>query len=243
MAQGDWVAFSITHCRYPSKDAPFQNVVGYRIIPTQISFTLTKTSSTEQAPDTPIFKPDWSPDYFLSCNYLCHFTLMRREFVREVGGFRSEFDGAQDYDLFLRVIERTKPHPSHCRGSFITGGAVLTSTADQYPAQARFARRPAVRRWRAHLARRHVPGHVTVDWRTHAYWVKRELDRGEKSFASSSRCATGSIFPARCLESVTSKTAYAPYEIVVVDNDSQSAEAREYFATLRTPRAALQRPL
>ena len=35
---------------------------------------------------------------------------------------------------------------------------------------------------------------------------------------------------ARCLESVTSKTTYAPYEIVVVDNDSQSAEAREYFA-------------
>src|SRR5437764_13352834 len=62
---------------------------------------------TEDGLDAPIFKPNWSPDYFLSCNYICHFTIIRADVLKQVGGFRSDFDGAQDYDLFLRIIERT----------------------------------------------------------------------------------------------------------------------------------------
>jgi GT2 family glycosyltransferase len=53
------------------------------------------------------FKPDWSPDLFLSSMYVCHFLVARRELVVAAGGFRSEYDFAQDYDLVLRLIERT----------------------------------------------------------------------------------------------------------------------------------------
>ncbi|MCA1584380.1 MAG: glycosyltransferase [Acidobacteria bacterium] len=53
------------------------------------------------------FKPDWSPDLFLSSMYVCHFLVMRRTLVAEVGGFRPGYDGSQDYDLVLRLIERT----------------------------------------------------------------------------------------------------------------------------------------
>lgn len=55
----------------------------------------------------PFFKPEWSPEYFLSCMYTCHLGVYRASLVREVGGFRSEFDSAQDYDLVLRIIART----------------------------------------------------------------------------------------------------------------------------------------
>jgi O-antigen biosynthesis protein len=55
----------------------------------------------------PHFKPDWSPERLLSCMYVSHLTVMRRRLVIDVGGLRSEFDGAQDYDLMLRVAERT----------------------------------------------------------------------------------------------------------------------------------------
>lgn len=54
------------------------------------------------------FKPDWSPDLFLSSMYVCHFLVMRRRLVVEAGGFRPGFDGSQDYDLVLRVIERAR---------------------------------------------------------------------------------------------------------------------------------------
>ena len=53
------------------------------------------------------FKPDWSPDLLLSYNYTHHLSVMRRELLQEVGGFREEFNGAQDYDLYLRLAERT----------------------------------------------------------------------------------------------------------------------------------------
>jgi len=47
----------------------------------------------------PYFKPNrFSPELFYSYNYVNHLTVHRAEIIRRVGGWRSEFDGAQDYD-------------------------------------------------------------------------------------------------------------------------------------------------
>lgn len=54
----------------------------------------------------PLFKPRWSPEILLNANYLTHLCVMRTEHVRELGGWRKETDGAQDWDLFLRLIQR-----------------------------------------------------------------------------------------------------------------------------------------
>jgi len=53
---------------------------------------------------SPLFKPTWSPEIMLSANYLTHFNAMRRERVIEVGAWDPITDGAQDWDIFLRVI-------------------------------------------------------------------------------------------------------------------------------------------
>jgi len=53
------------------------------------------------------YKPDWSPERFRSQMYTCHLGIARRSLVWDIGGFRSEFDGSQDYDLVLRLTERT----------------------------------------------------------------------------------------------------------------------------------------
>jgi len=55
----------------------------------------------------PFYKPDWSPERMRSQMYTGHLSVMRRSLVSEVGGFRPDFDGSQDYDLVLRVTERT----------------------------------------------------------------------------------------------------------------------------------------
>jgi GT2 family glycosyltransferase len=52
----------------------------------------------------PFFKPDWSPEYFLACMYTCHLGVYRTSLVRNIGGWRSAFDSAQDYDLVLRIV-------------------------------------------------------------------------------------------------------------------------------------------
>lgn len=57
----------------------------------------------------PYFKSDWNPDLFYGHNMISHLGVYRTDVVREIGGFRSEYDGSQDYDLALRVIERITP--------------------------------------------------------------------------------------------------------------------------------------
>ena len=56
----------------------------------------------------PFFKPDWSPEFFMSCMYTCHLGVYRRSLVEAVGGFRTAFDLAQDYDLAFRVSAKAR---------------------------------------------------------------------------------------------------------------------------------------
>ena len=53
-------------------------------------------------------KPDWSPERLRSQNYCTHMSVLRRELVADVGGFRDGFDGSQDHDLILRVTEQAR---------------------------------------------------------------------------------------------------------------------------------------
>ena len=55
----------------------------------------------------PFFKPDWSPDLFWSMMYTNHLAAYRASIVKELGGLRPEFDGAQDYDMTMRFLEKS----------------------------------------------------------------------------------------------------------------------------------------
>ena len=55
-----------------------------------------------------LFKPEWSPEMLHSVNYLTHLNVIRTACIQEIGGWRPETDGAQDWDLFFRVTENTK---------------------------------------------------------------------------------------------------------------------------------------
>ena len=226
LAQGEWVGY-LDHDDLLEPDALFQNVKWLQDHPDADLIYSDEDKLTEQGFDSPIFKPDWSPDYFLSCNYVCHFTLIRRELIKQVGGFRSKFDGAQDYDLFLRVIEQTN-RIDHIPRVLYHWRRTLTSTADNVQCKPGMlqAGRLALE---GHLERKQQAGHVTVDWRTYLYWVKRELTEAKKiSIIIPVRDRVDLL--AHCIDSLTRKTIYAPYEIIVVDNDSQSEDARAYFS-------------
>lgn len=56
----------------------------------------------------PNFKPDYSFDTFTSYNYICHFSIFKKELMDKLKGFNEQFDGSQDYDLILRAVENAK---------------------------------------------------------------------------------------------------------------------------------------
>ncbi|MGZ4967663.1 MAG: glycosyltransferase, partial [Chthoniobacterales bacterium] len=224
-ANGEWIGL-LDHDDALEPDALFHTVKLLQKNPTADLIYSDEDKITEAGLDAPFLKPDWSPDFFLSYNYLCHFTIFRRSLIEQVGGFRSEFDGAQDYDLFLRIIERTQ-RIHHIPRVLYHWRRTATSTADNIrrKPEALEAGRKAIHE---HLQRGGESGYVAIDWRTHGYWVKREIKHARKI---SIIIGTRDRIPllSRCIETLVAKTSYREYEIVIVDNDSASDEARHYF--------------
>ena len=56
----------------------------------------------------PHFKPDFNLDMLLSCNYICHLFMAKKEVVQKAGPFRAEYDGSQDFDFILRCVRNAK---------------------------------------------------------------------------------------------------------------------------------------
>jgi O-antigen biosynthesis protein len=118
----------------------------------------------------PMLKPDWSPEFFCTHDYLGHFVITRRDLAQ--AGFRSEFDGAQDYDLLLRISEKTD-RILHIPRVLYHWRRTAESTAHN------IRRKPGAleagrRAIEEHLARRQENARVTIDWETHLYRVRRE---------------------------------------------------------------------
>ena len=151
----------------------------------------------------PLLKPDWSPEFFRTHDYLGHCVVMRRDLAR--AEFRSEFDGAQDYDLLLRISEKTD-RIRHIPRVLYHWRRTVESTAHN------IRRKPGAleagrRAIEEHLVRRRENARVTIDWETHLYRVRREI-RSEKISIIINGAA------ARDAERIRAKTNFSNFEIV-----------------------------
>ena len=163
--------------------------------------------------------------------------FLRRDLVREVGGFQPQFDGSQDYDLLLRVTERTNRIHHIPRVLYHWRRSENSSASDvrQKPGQLEAS-------WRAieaYLKRRDEPAHVTVDWRTHAFCVRRELLEPRKiSVIVPSSHGAESL--KEFVENLISKTSYPNYDIVIVQAGERDKvhEGSPDFRVLHFPQAA-----
>lgn len=168
----------------------------------------------------PFFKPDWSPELLLSCNYLNHLTALRADVVRAVGGFRPAFDFSQDYDLYLRVSEqagRIVHLPKvlyHWRAVAGSSAAVRGAKAPAEDA-ARRALEDALKRRGTGAAVE--PGPQPGTWRVRYRLHSRPL------VSIILPCGGNLRLLRQCIEGLARKTSYRPLEIVLVDNSRSSA--------------------
>jgi O-antigen biosynthesis protein len=183
----------------------------------------------------PFFKPDWSPDLLLSENYIAHFLVARRALVKEAGGFRAGFDGSQDYDLILRLTEKTQ-NIVHVPRVLYHWRAIHTSAAST-PEVKSYAIDAAQRALRDHLDRRSIEGRVVPGLFT-GRWRVRYENRLEPP--ASIVIASGGKVEALApnLKALLRDTEYQNYEVLVIDNSKRTEIERlvkDFGAKSRRP--------
>jgi glycosyltransferase involved in cell wall biosynthesis len=178
----------------------------------------------------PYFKPDWNPALFLAQNFICHLVIYRTRIVKELGNFREGYEGSQDWDLAMRVSERIPdshirhiPHVLyHWRA--IPGSAAFGIDEKQYVTEAQR------RTLESHFDR--IGRKATILPTAGVYWrVKYPL---------SVTPLVTLIIPTRnylkllqlCVDVIYQRTTYRPFEIIIVDNQSDDLATLNYLARL-----------
>ena len=173
----------------------------------------------------PHFKPDYSPDTLMGVNYICHLCVLRTSLVRKIGGFRKAYDGSQDYDLFLRITEKTK-EIYHIEKVLYHWRQTATSTAG-YLGNKSYAYLAGKKALEDSLKRREIKGEVIDNKRVSTYLVKYWTNKPLISIIIPMR--DQAKISRRCFESLYQKNTYSNFEIIVIDNGSCEKETKDLF--------------
>lgn len=174
---------------------------------------------------SPFFKPDWSPDTLMSMMYTGHLSVYRKSIVDEIGGLRIGYEGAQDYDLALRFTEKTQ-NIGHIDKVLYHWRARAESTADDPKVKmyaytsAKKAKEDAIQRRNLTATLEYIPN--IYQWRVNYYNSEKPLVSILIPSKNNYKCLR------RCIESLVTITEYKNYEIIVIDNGSDSENRFKY---------------
>ncbi len=201
----------------------------------------------------PFFKPDWSPNYLRSINYITHFTVIKKELIEKLGGFRVGTEGAQDWDLFLRATWWLEKNVGHCHPLdpkcpiqhiptiLYSWRKSPTSTASDKHAE--FAKTYAYKNQKKVLEedikRRGYKGWVEPT-KYLGLWRVRYKIKGNPlvSIVIPTKNKYEYIF--RCLSSILQKTTYKNFELVIVDTGSSDENVWRLYDKIKKKHLSTQ---
>lgn len=233
LATGDFVAL-LDHDDELTEDALYWMAASLEADPeADILYSDEDKIDEEGRVSDPYFKPDWSPELFLSQNMLNHLGVYRRSLVEAAGRFREGFEGSQDYDMALRVLEQTSPErvrhiPAVLYHWRMVAGSVALATGEKtYPYE---RARSAIAE---HLERSGVKAEVIAGRDGLSHRVVPALPSRKPHVTV--------IVPTRdrvdmmrmVVTGLLDSTRYPNWDLIVVDNGSEKAETLEYFAEIQ----------
>ena len=176
----------------------------------------------------PNFKPDYSPDSLLSSNYICHFTMLRKSIVNKIGGERVGFEGAQDFDLFLRFTEQTTPEKIYHIPKILYHWRMVEGSTSMVIDNKGYALERGRKAVEEALERRNIKGTVKTADKVPYYYVVYDVPKDSKvSIIIPTRDYADTL--EKCLISIYEKTTYKNFEVVVVNNNSEKKETFDLF--------------
>ena len=177
------------------------------------------------------FKPDFAIDNLRGNNYICHFSAFSRELLDEAGLFRSEYDGSQDHDMILRLTTKAEK-VCHVPKALYYWRSHKASVAQDINAKT----------YAIDAAKRAVHDHIQA-----VYGMDAKVE-STRAFPTIFRIRypilekplISIVIPnkdhmedlSRCVESIVNKSTYPNYEIIVVENNSETKEIFDYYKAL-----------
>jgi len=232
MAKGDFVGL-LDHDDILSANALFEVA---RVIASDENIDVIYTDEDKVTTDLtehfqPHFKPDLSIDLLRSNNYICHFFVVRNSLASKVGGFREEFDGAQDYDFIFRCVEAAKK-VAHIPQVLYHWRTHKESTADN-PASKMYAFDAGKRAIEAHLKRQGETGKVshTKDFGFYKVTYK-VVDDPLVSIIIPNKDESEML--RQCVDSIYEYSTYDNFEILIVENGSTEEATFECYEELKS---------
>lgn len=177
------------------------------------------------------FKPDYAPDNLRANNYICHFSVFKRSLLDGNELFRPKFDGSQDHDMILRLTDNAQKivHVPKLMYYWRCHSGSVASGIDAKP----YAIEAAKGAVAEHL-RKHGYDHFKIE-STRAFEtifrIRYEIIGTPKvSIVIANKDHVQDL--ERCVTSITEKSTYDNYEIVIVENNSTMPEIFEYYGKL-----------
>ena len=183
----------------------------------------------------PYFKSDWDP-YLMRChNMICHLGVYRTALVRELGGLREGLEGAQDWDLALRCADRlNEDQIIHIPKVLYHWRIHRKSTAMSDSGAKPYTLSAAQRAIDEHLDRRGINGRAELIPEFSMFRVRYEQPEQKPLASIVIATRDRQDLLQGCIESISAKTDYPNYEIVIVDNGSREPETLKYLEELKS---------
>jgi GT2 family glycosyltransferase len=223
LAEGEFIGL-LDHDDLLARDALLHNA---RVIDRESDVDLVYSDEDKINPggkrNTPFFKPDFSPELLLGQNYIGHFVVARRSLVNEIGGFRKGLDGAQDYDLLLRLISKS-PRVQHIPKILYHWREIPGSTATTFNSKS-YAGDAGKKALQNFAQENQLNATVTNGTQPGTYFTR---------FAVNDSPLVSIILPFRdqadlldkCLGSIFARTDWQRLEIIALDNQSEQPATR-----------------
>jgi glycosyltransferase involved in cell wall biosynthesis len=177
----------------------------------------------------PHFKPDFAPDMFLSQNYISHLGVIKKELLDKVGGWELGLEGAQDYDLYLKVLELTDKIV-HIPKVLYHWRKIPGSTAAEFSEKS-YAQDAGVRALENALKRRSLSAKVQNGKYPGTYRVQYDI-KDEPLVSIIIPFKDKPELLDMSINSVLDKSTYKNYEIIGVSNNSEEKETFEMMSLL-----------
>lgn len=186
---------------------------------------------------SPHFKQDFAIDTLRSYNYICHFSILKKELMDKLKGFNSEFDGSQDYDLILRATEQAK-HIVHIPKVLYNWRINPNSVASGATAKP-YAYEAAKRAILANIERQGIEGAKVEDSRIIGLYKITYPVIGNPKISIIIPNKNHKKDLERCIESIT-KSTYTNYEIIIVENNSTQKSIFKYYKKIKSNRIKIE---